>query len=151
MEQCSSLHHLSLSSCDIGDEGAVTLARALGHNHTLRTLDLGHNSISDLGVEQLGNALAVNNTLRGLSLWKNRVFHSGAEALAGALATNSTLQWLGVSVYTKFPAIDNYNKLVIIKCLHNIINAVISMELLQKDNLSEIIIFLEIKKVHCFS
>ena len=98
--KCPSLHHLNVSSCQIGDEGAVVLARALEANNTLKTLDLSHNSISDVGVEELGSALASNSSLRGLSLWSNRVFHSGAEALANGLTTNTTLQWLGVSPWS---------------------------------------------------
>ncbi len=92
-----SLHHLKVASCNIGDDGASSLAKGLARNGSLKTLDLSNNYISDTGAEELGLALKVNKSLKGLILWHNRIFHTGAEGIATGLASNKTLQWLGVS------------------------------------------------------
>lgn len=94
-----SLHHLRVAACSIGDDSAVSIAKALAQNSTLKTLDLSCNTISDIGAEELGAALKRNSSIKGLLLWNNRVFHTGAEALASGLASNRTLQWLGVRLH----------------------------------------------------
>ncbi len=58
-----SLKRLNLSLNNIGDEGAMALAK----NTVLESLDIGANNISDVGVI----ALAQNKTLKELSLWAN--------------------------------------------------------------------------------
>ena len=87
-----------MAACSIGDSSTVSIAKALAHNKSLKTLDLSHNDISDIGAEELGVALKQNSSLKGLMLWNNRVFHTGAEAIAAGLALNKSLQWLGVRV-----------------------------------------------------
>ena len=42
LARSGSLHHLRAAGCEIGDEGAVTIAQGLGVNRSLKTLDLGY-------------------------------------------------------------------------------------------------------------
>ena len=64
-----SLQSLDLSNCDIGDTGAIALARALHHNDGLSFLDLGgDNGIGKEGTHQLVQALAVNKSVSQIIL-----------------------------------------------------------------------------------
>ena len=42
LARSGSLHHLRAAGCEIGDEGAVTIAQGLAVNRSLKTLDLGY-------------------------------------------------------------------------------------------------------------
>ncbi|MES2122378.1 MAG: hypothetical protein V4492_06330 [Chlamydiota bacterium] len=93
----SSLTHLDLRACNIGDHETGQLALALTTNSTLRSLKLGANSISDSGIEQLLEAITVNTTLTDLGLNYNKFSDIGMQRIATALRTNSILMNLNLS------------------------------------------------------
>ena len=83
----------------IGNVGAIAIARTLHHNSTLKWLNLSNNSINDAGAVALAEALHFNSTLMWLKLSNNStsINNGGAVALAQALHHNSTLEWLKLS------------------------------------------------------
>ncbi|GAX81332.1 hypothetical protein CEUSTIGMA_g8763.t1 [Chlamydomonas eustigma] len=98
------LRHLGLGENSISDVGAVALARALGSNTCLTSLDLHgeaqalhEHKIGDLGFTAIAEALQLNTTLRRLDLSRNNVCVSGATDLSRALIVNFTLTHLDLS------------------------------------------------------
>ena len=87
---------LDLSNCNLADQGAQTLAKALEQNSTLRTLNLTDNDIRTKGVEALANALKANTSITTLDLRRNNLYPKGVIALAEALKQNSTLETLDI-------------------------------------------------------
>ncbi|WP_179958281.1 hypothetical protein [Chitinimonas arctica] len=77
----------------VGDNGAQTLADALGHGY-LTSLDLSSNHIGDNGAQALAKVLAQNCCLTTLDLGFNKIGASGARALSVALAQNDCLTTL---------------------------------------------------------
>ncbi|MGA4960638.1 gala protein [Streptomyces pseudogriseolus] len=86
--------HVLLGTNAIGDEGAVTVARALTDDHGLHTLYLGCNRIGPDGVTALADALAADDTVRALWLKRNPVGDDGVTALAAMLRRNTALRTL---------------------------------------------------------
>ncbi|CAL9398340.1 hypothetical protein SUDANB6_01403 [Streptomyces sp. enrichment culture] len=86
--------HVLLGTNAIGDEGASTVARALGDGHGLHTLYLGCNRIGPEGVGALADALSADGTVRALWLKRNPVGDDGVLALAAMLRRNTTLRTL---------------------------------------------------------
>ena len=83
--------NLCIGSCNIGNEGAIALAKALKDNETLLKLEIHCNSIGDEGAEALSEMLKVNTTLKTLNLYGNKIGDEGAKALAESLEVNKTL------------------------------------------------------------
>ena len=71
------LGKLVLSGNDIGDIGAVTLARALRPNHSLRSLNLDHNRIGLEGIGAFADLIGAsrNKTLSILARLKPRAMN----------------------------------------------------------------------------
>ncbi|MGA5122327.1 gala protein [Streptomyces pseudogriseolus] len=86
--------HVLLGTNAIGDEGAVTVARALTDDHGLHTLYLGCNRIGPDGVTALADAVAADDTVRALWLKRNPVGDDGVTALAAMLRRNTALRTL---------------------------------------------------------
>jgi hypothetical protein len=86
--------HILLGTNAIGDEGALTVAGALGDGHGLHTLYLGCNRIGPEGVAALADALSADATVRALWLKRNPVGDDGARALAAMLRRNTTVRTL---------------------------------------------------------
>ncbi len=87
------LNELDLSSCNVGDAGAESLALALASNPScVRRLDLSNNKISDSGAISLGRALvdasrSTDVIFENIILDNNRgISDDGAVALAEAWA-----------------------------------------------------------------
>ncbi|MET9332158.1 gala protein [Streptomyces cellulosae] len=89
--------HVLLGTNAVGDDGALTVARALTDGqgtHGLRTLYLGCNRIGPDGVTALADALSADGTVRALWLKRNPVGDDGVTALAAMLRRNTTLRTL---------------------------------------------------------
>jgi Ran GTPase-activating protein (RanGAP) involved in mRNA processing and transport len=94
----SPLRHLNVYGCGIGASGAKWLAEALRCNRTLRGLDLGFNEIGDEGAIAVARALSRGNaTLVELSLSRNGIQLDGAREIAACLALNGNLQILSLA------------------------------------------------------
>ena len=83
--------------CELGDAGATALARGLGANRGLSTVDLAHNLIGPVGATALASSLEHNHTLRELRLSINPLGDEGATALATWLRGSATLVRLELS------------------------------------------------------
>lgn len=68
----NSLTSLSLKANEIGDTGAISIAKMLEVNTSLQELDLSDNFIGDSGVQELTKSLAKNTTLQRLNISSNR-------------------------------------------------------------------------------
>ena len=90
---------LSLTLCNIGNNGAVTLAEAIQVNTTLQKIDISSNSISDDGVAAISNSIKFNtsNSLQELNISRNNITNNGIRVLAEVIEINSTLQNIDIS------------------------------------------------------
>ncbi|MEV5514867.1 gala protein [Streptomyces flaveolus] len=86
--------HILLGTNAVSDEGALTVARALGDGHGLHTLYLGCNRIGPQGAAALADALSADVTVRALWLKRNPVGDDGARALAAMLRRNTAVRTL---------------------------------------------------------
>ena len=68
LEKTCSLTELSLFGCNIGEDGACQLARAIRTNSTLKMLVLIDNPLGEEGVKKLVENLAHNTTIEELYL-----------------------------------------------------------------------------------
>ena len=90
---------LDISVCNMSDEGAESLARALTVNRSLQELNISFNKIGDNGIAHISTALQTNTTMTKLGIGHCSMLDEGAESLARALAINSSLQELNISGY----------------------------------------------------
>ena len=90
---------LSLTLCNIGNNGAVTLAEAIQVNTTLQKIDISSNSIADDGVAAISNSIRFNtsNSLQELNISRNNIANNGIRVLAEVIEINSTLQNIDIS------------------------------------------------------
>ena len=86
-----------IQQLQIGDTGALMIAKAIENNQSLQQLNLSHNRIGITGVRALAKALEKNRSLQGLTLKRNEIDSAGALALAVALEKNQTLQQLNLA------------------------------------------------------
>ncbi|CAK0848215.1 unnamed protein product [Prorocentrum cordatum] len=91
---CARLEKLDLNNCNIGDDGAQALAKALPSMPGLQYLHLPSNGIGDDGAQALAKALPSMRGLQWLSLSSNGIGDDGAQALAKALPSMPGLQYL---------------------------------------------------------
>ena len=86
---------ISMKLCNINNNGAVNIAKAIQMNTTLHTLDMSHNEISKLylptntitgeGAKVVAEAIQVNTTLETLDLSFNRLSDDGASFISDIL------------------------------------------------------------------
>ena len=91
---------ISLKLCNINNNGAVNIAKAIQMNTTLHTLDMSDNEISDDEVIAISDCLKKNSSLEKLNLSKNeiKITNEGAKMIAEALQLNTTLKQLDLSI-----------------------------------------------------
>ena len=77
---------------NIGDPGAIAIAKALEVNASMTSLDLRWNQIGDAGAAAIANAIAVNASVTYLGLSSNKIGDPGAIAIAKALEVNASLK-----------------------------------------------------------
>ena len=94
---------LNLSNNNIGNEGVISLAKALKENSSITTLDLSYNKIGPEAATALAEAFKVNSTITMVNLRWNNMGDTGATALAEALKENSTIQSVNL-FYNNFGA-----------------------------------------------
>ncbi|KAG8510164.1 NACHT, LRR and PYD domains-containing protein 13 [Galemys pyrenaicus] len=91
------LRRLDVSGCAFGQEGCQELARALGCNRSLDSLDAGHNDLRDEGVRLLCEVLRPpDGTLVTLGLESCRLTPAGCQHLASALRSSRSLVGLNL-------------------------------------------------------
>jgi len=107
------LTNLHLDGNDIGDVGAVALARALKHNTTLEWLSLSCNRLTDVAAIALADSLRCNTALVVLRLGSNHLTCEGATALREALEQSTcALQILRIGGGTENDALHGqYDRL----------------------------------------
>lgn len=95
LEKLKKLKKLLLENCRIGDEGCLEMAKSLGLNKSLTTLNLDENHIGRVGVEKLvENFNGKNKKLTSLSLSKNYFGNEGFEHIKVMMKVNDTLKVL---------------------------------------------------------
>ncbi|XP_034559048.1 NACHT, LRR and PYD domains-containing protein 3-like [Notolabrus celidotus] len=83
------LETLSLTGCQITEEGCASLASALSSNPSLRELDLSNNDLQDSGVKLLSAGLrSPHCKLETLSLSGCLITEEGCASLASAMSSN---------------------------------------------------------------
>jgi Ran GTPase-activating protein (RanGAP) involved in mRNA processing and transport len=91
----TTLQKLKLSSNNIDDVGAKSIASLLEKNHSLTKLDLRHNMIGEDGAIAIASVLTnTNSTLSALYLGENYIGTDAAIAFVSVLQSNTTLQQL---------------------------------------------------------
>jgi len=93
----TTLTHLKLSDCSIGNPGAGSLSDAIRVNTALTNLDLSSNVIGNSGAASLSDAIKVNTVLTNLDLSRNKIGDSGAACLSDAMKVNTVLTNLDLS------------------------------------------------------
>ena len=81
-----------LSTCEISDKGAESLARVLAVNRSLKQLHLGWTTISDTGAAHISTALCVNSSLELLEVDGDTTTDAAVLSLVDALKTNTSLK-----------------------------------------------------------
>mmetsp|Transcript_3145 Transcript_3145/g.10607 ORF Transcript_3145/g.10607 Transcript_3145/m.10607 type:complete len:88 (+) Transcript_3145:1166-1429(+) len=71
------LNQLNVYGNHLQASGGEAIARALRHNLSLRTLDLGDNQIGDLATTRIANALRKTTTLTSLQIQPLNDLHPG--------------------------------------------------------------------------
>jgi hypothetical protein len=96
LETNTTLEDLDLSYSEIGDEGAVALARSLSDRNTmLKTLYLTYCDLSNVGAFALACMLERNNTIDYMAISMNDgITLPGKQALVAALSSNISLATL---------------------------------------------------------
>ena len=97
LETDATLKYLHIGHNRIGDVGAIALARMLETNRTLLVFQFSENLFGDAGAIAFARALEINRTLKTLELFDNEIGDAGAIALARALEVNRTLTHIGLS------------------------------------------------------
>jgi Ran GTPase-activating protein (RanGAP) involved in mRNA processing and transport len=101
VESLPRLAHLRLCRCDLGVDGLIALASALGRSATLRLLDLSEPLLFSRNEEttsHLARALTANASLVRLALRKHpHLTDTSVEMLTDALLDNAVLQELDLS------------------------------------------------------
>ncbi|GIQ86062.1 diphthamide synthesis DPH1/DPH2, partial [Kipferlia bialata] len=81
-----SLVRLDLIACDIGERGAIQLAKGLPYVANLRRLFLPENNLGVLGVTALAEALPSLDRLEQLNLYSNDIGDLGIQAMQSAMS-----------------------------------------------------------------
>ena len=93
----SLLRSLELENCNVRDEGALHLSKALLGRCQLRFLNLASNEIKEAGAQHISRSLQQNKCLLVLFLHWNPIRHSGGKYIAKAMQQNQSLQVLDLS------------------------------------------------------
>ena len=77
---------------NIGDQGAIAIAKALEVNASVTELRLGWNKIGDAGATAIANAIAVNASLKLKVLWVPSAIKSNPQLVAACRAKGVELK-----------------------------------------------------------
>eukprot|EP01113_Clastostelium_recurvatum_P008788 TRINITY_DN1417_c0_g1_i3.p1 TRINITY_DN1417_c0_g1~~TRINITY_DN1417_c0_g1_i3.p1 ORF type:complete len:452 (-),score=66.65 TRINITY_DN1417_c0_g1_i3:99-1454(-) len=99
LENNTQLTELYMSGHNLGVDGASALARALSHNHTLRTLAIGHAQLGEdiPQMEALAPLFAQNASLTSIDLQNKSLSNNSVEIIAHAIQRNTNIQYLDLS------------------------------------------------------
>ncbi|CAF5180165.1 unnamed protein product, partial [Rotaria magnacalcarata] len=104
------IESVTLSSNQIGDQGAQYIAEVLKNNEKVVCLNFDWNKISEQGARYLGELLQTNTTLEILNLNLNEIGEQGGQYLAQALEHNNVACTFLLSPSSNhlLPLIDTY-------------------------------------------
>ena len=88
---------ISLTLCNIINDGVISIAEAIEGNTTLQNLDISSNNISDAGAAAISDSLKRNSSLVKINMKSNKITGEGAKKIAEAIQINSTLQNINLS------------------------------------------------------
>ena len=89
------LTYLSLSNCNLRDEGGLSVSEGLSRSRHLRTVVLSRNNLSDESAKGFAEAIT-RSGIESLDLSSNRIHDAGGELLARALDGNRGMVWLSL-------------------------------------------------------
>uniref|UniRef100_A0A0L8HV87 EF-hand domain-containing protein n=1 Tax=Octopus bimaculoides TaxID=37653 RepID=A0A0L8HV87_OCTBM len=95
--QNDTLTHLNLSSNDLNDSSAPSLALLISNARKLEYLDISHNNLENKSGKIIGPALSESSSLKHLNMSWNNIRSNGLEAMGTGLKNNDTLTYLDVS------------------------------------------------------
>ena len=88
---------ISLTLCNITNNGAITIAEAIRLNTTLQKLNISNNSISDDGAAAISDNLKFSTSLQEINISQNSITNKGIKLFAEAIQINSTLKNINIS------------------------------------------------------
>ena len=88
---------ISLTLCNITNNGAITIAEAIRLNTTLQKLNISNNSISDDGAAAISDNLKFSTSLQEINISQNSITNRGIKLFAEAIQINSTLKNINIS------------------------------------------------------
>ncbi|XP_036359349.1 leucine-rich repeat-containing protein 74B-like isoform X2 [Octopus sinensis] len=91
------LTHLNLSSNDLNDSSASSLALLISNARKLEYLDISHNNLENKSGKIIGPALPESSSLKHLNMSWNNIRSNGLEAIGTGLKNNDTLTYFDVS------------------------------------------------------
>ena len=89
---------ISLTLCNVTNNGAITIAEAIQVNTTLQKLNISNNSISDDGAAAIIYSLQFNNSLQELKMSRNKITSEGVKKISEVIQVNTTLKHLDLSI-----------------------------------------------------
>lgn len=93
----SSISHLQLRNCEIGNQGCTFLANCLSKNTTLTKLDLTSNKFNEKGLKEISQSIMFNKMLKELKLDFNSIEDEGCFHLKDLLSKNQVLTSLSLN------------------------------------------------------
>ena len=88
---------ISLTLCNITNNGVISISEAIQGNTTLQIFDLSNNSIYDDGATAIGDSLKHYISLQQLNISCNNITDKGIKVVAEAIRMNSTLRNINIS------------------------------------------------------
>jgi len=94
---CAPIQKLRIEYNQLGEQGAVGLAKGLPANNSLRALYLGTNMLGELGARTIGRALALNSRIETLDISDNAIGEMGLRAILEGVRAQHVLTAMDVS------------------------------------------------------
>ena len=93
----TTLRKVSISNCDISDDGVVVISESVKKNDNLKELDISHNEINIKGANKIAEVFEVNVSLKKLDISNCNIPTVGIESISNSLQKNCTLEELDMS------------------------------------------------------
>ena len=106
---------LHIAGNNLGNDGAVTLSKALLKTKTLRELNISRNEIKTAGAIAVANGLSQNYSLKLLQMQRNAIGKDGVTKLAKAIISNTVLEGL---LLDGDDTIDEDSAMIMVRSLH---------------------------------
>jgi Ran GTPase-activating protein (RanGAP) involved in mRNA processing and transport len=130
---------LDLSYNEIGNKGALLLARMIKDDSFIENLNLKSNNIGPVGAEAIGKSLSYNSTISKFDISDNNLGEEGGMSIASALQVNTILRMLYISGCS-IPTVALISIATILQSNNQIQHLDISNNLLRSNSLTQSLI-----------